>query len=200
MRGHAPCFTSKLAGLRPRHKTAAFVIFFVWACLPATLFSQHDIHAALIPHANRQPAPAFQLVTDTGTTVRISDYRGKVVLLDFWATDCGGCVLEIPSYIEFQKAYGDKGFAALGVSMDITYEGLKGADEAWGKVKPFMAKYGVNYTIAMGDDPVARAYSLTTLPATYLVDKSGRIAVAYVGVLIDKDNVAANIKSLLSEQ
>ena len=200
MRGQAPRFTSKLAGSGPRHKMAAVVIAFVWACMPATLFSQHDNHAGLTPPANRQPAPDFQLITDAGKTVRISDFRGKVVLLDFWATGCGGCVLEIPSYIELQKAYGDKGFAALGVSMDITYEGLKDADEAWGKVKPFMAKYGVNYTIAMGDDPVARAYTLTTLPATYLIDKSGRIAVTYVGVLIDKDNVEANIKSLLAEQ
>jgi peroxiredoxin len=200
MRSHAPRISSRPAGSKPGYKVAGFVIVFVWTCIPAALFSQRDVHAALIPPANRKPAPAFQLVTESGTKVGISDYRGKVVLLDFWATDCGGCVLEIPSYIELEKVYGDKGFAALGVSMDISYEGLKDADEAWGRVKPFMAKNGVNYTIAMGDDAVTKAYTVNTLPATYLIDKSGRIAVAYVGVLIDKDNVATNIKSLLSEQ
>ena len=94
----------------------------------------------------------------------------------------------------------DQGFTAVGVSMDISYESLKDADEAWGKVRPFMAKHGVNYTIAMGDDAVSKAYTLDTFPATYLIDKSGRIAVSYVGIIVDKDNVAKNIRSLLSEK
>jgi peroxiredoxin len=63
-----------------------------------------------------------------------------------------------------------------------------------------MAKRGINYTIAMGDDAISKAYALNAYPATYLIDKSGRIAVAYVGVVVNKDNVATNIKSLLSEQ
>src|SRR5580658_3307791 len=149
---------------------------------------------------NRKPASAFQLVTEAGTKMRISDYRGRVVLLNFWATECGGCVREIPSFIEIEKAYKDKGFAAIGVSMDILYEGLKDANEAWGRVRPFMAKHGVNYTIAMGDDAISKTYALNAFPATYLIDKSGRIAVAYVGVVVNKDNVTTNIKSLLSEQ
>ena len=108
-------------------------------------------------------------------------------------------MLEIPSFIEIEKAYRDKGFTAVGVSMDISYEGLENADEAWSRVKPFVAKHGVNYPIAMGDDAISKAYALNSFPATYLIDKSGKIAVAYVGVVIDKDNVARNIKSLLSE-
>jgi thiol-disulfide isomerase/thioredoxin len=139
-------------------------------------------------------------MTEGGTKTWISNYRGKVVLLDFWATDCGGCVLEIPSFIELQREYKDKGFAAVGVSMDISYESLKDAAEAWGRVRPFMAKHGVNYTILMGDDAVSKAYALDTFPATYLIDKSGRIAASYVGILVDKENVAKNIRSLLAEQ
>jgi peroxiredoxin len=200
MQSKAPTIRLKLAGIKPSRKFAGFIIALVSTCLTPALFGQQDVHAGLTPPANRRSAPAFQLATEDGTKTQISDYRGKVLLLNFWATDCGGCVLEIPSYIELEKVYGDKGFAALGVSMDISYEGLKDADEAWGRVKPFMAKNGVNYTIAMGDDAVTKAYTVNTLPATYLIDKSGRIAVAYVGVLIDKDNVATNIKSLLSEQ
>jgi thiol-disulfide isomerase/thioredoxin len=132
--------------------------------------------------------------------MQIPDSRGKVVLLNFWATDCGGCVLEIPSVIELEKAYKDKGFTAVGVSMDISYESLKDANEAWGRVRPFIAKHGVNYPIAMGDDEISKAYALNAFPATYLIDKSGKIAVAYVGVVINKDNVATNIKSLLLER
>jgi peroxiredoxin len=196
----APNFTPKGAGSKPAHKIAGFVIAFVWTCITPALFGQHDVHAALIPAANRKPAPSFQLVTETGAKTRISDYRGKVLLLNFWATECGGCVLEIPSFIELEKAYKDKGFTAIGVSMDISYEDLKDANEAWARVRPFMAKHGVNYTIAMGDDAISKAYELNAFPATYLIDKSGRVAVAYVGVIVNKDNVATNIKSLLLEQ
>ena len=200
MQSKTPNFTSKHVGSKLTHKTAGFVIVFVWTCCTLALFGQQDVHAALIPAAKRKPAPTFQLVTEAGTKMRISDYRGKVVLLNFWATECGGCVLEIPSFIELEKAYKDKGFTAIGVSMDISYESLKDADEAWGRVRPFMAKHGVNYTIAMGDDAISKAYALNQFPDTYLIDKSGRIAVAYVGVVVNKDNVATNIKSLLSEQ
>jgi thiol-disulfide isomerase/thioredoxin len=76
-------------------------------------------------------------------------------VLSFWATDCGGCVLEIPSFIELEKAYKDKGFTAVGVAMDISYEGLKDAKEAWGRVRPFMAEKGMNYPIVMGDDAMS---------------------------------------------
>ncbi len=109
-------------------------------------------------------------------------------------------MLEIPSFIEIEKEYKDKGFIAIGVSMDILYESLKDTDEAWGRVRPFIAKRGINYTIAMGDDAISKAYALNAFPATYLISKSGWSAVAYVGVIINKDNVATNIKSLLSER
>ncbi len=199
MQNKAPAVTSKLAGPRPAHKIAAFIIAFVSACITPALFGQQGIHAALIPPANRKAAPAFQLATEDGTKTQLSDYRGKVVLLNFWATDCGGCVLEIPSIIQIENSYKSQGFTALGVSMDISYEGLKDANEAWGRVTPFIAKHRVNYPIVMGDDAISRAYSLNAFPATYLIDKSGKVATSYVGVLINKDDVAANVKSLLSE-
>ncbi len=191
MQGKMPNLKFKLAG---------FIIVCCLACIPPTLFGQQDVHAAVTAVANRKSAPDFQLVTEDGTKMRISDYRGRVVLLNFWATECGGCVLEIPSFIELQKAYKDKGVTTVGVSMDISYEGLKDANEAWGRVRPFIAKHGVNYKIAMGDDEISKAYALNAFPATYLIDKSGRVAVAYVGLLIDKKSVATNIESLLSER
>jgi peroxiredoxin len=192
--------TPKLGDTNPTHAIAGFIIALVWLCIAPALFAQQDVHATLTPSASRKPAPTFQLMTEDGSKTQISDYRGKVLLLNFWATDCGGCVLEIPSFIELQKAYKDKGFTAVGVSMDISYEDLKNANEAWGRVRPFMAKHGTNYPIAMGDDAISKAYALNAFPATYLIDKSGKIAVAYVGVVINKDNVASNIKGLLSER
>jgi peroxiredoxin len=200
MQSKAPILEPKLARSYPTQKIAGFIMIFVWACSTAVLFGQQNVHAALTPPANRKPAPAFQLVTEAGTKMQLSDYRGKVVLVNFWATDCGGCVLEIPSFIELEKAYKDRGFTAVGVSMDISYESLKDANEAWGRVRPFIAKHGVNYPIAMGDDEISKAYALNAFPATYLIDKSGKIAAAYVGVLINKDNVATNIENLLSER
>jgi peroxiredoxin len=200
MQNKAPILKFKLAVSHPMHEIVGFIIVFVCTCSTAALFGQQDVHAVLKPPATRKSAPAFQLVTEDGTKMQISDYRGKVVLLNFWATDCGGCVLEIPSFIEFEKAYKNKGFTAVGVSMDISYENLRDANEAWGRVRPFIAKHGVNYPIAMGDDEISKAYALNAFPATYLIDKSGKIAAAYVGVVINKDNVATNIESLLSER
>ena len=130
--------------------------------------------------------------------VQLSDFRGKVLLVNFWATSCGGCVLEIPSFIDIEKKYGNHGFSALGISADIPYEGLKSADEAWAKVRPFVAQHNVNYPIVMGDDTIIDAFGFPSYPATYLVDKSGRIAATYVGV-VSKEDVEGNISKLLAE-
>ena len=193
-------FTPIRTGLKLARSNAGSLIALVGMFLLTPAFiGQQDVHATPMPAESRKQAPDFELVTADGTKAKLSDYRGKVVLVNFWATACGGCVLEIPSFIEIEKTYKDSAFTALGVSMDMSYEGRKSADEAWSSVRPFMKKYGINYTIAMGDDETLGAYALKSLPDTFLIDKSGRVAVAYTGVVINKDNVAANIKSLLSE-
>jgi peroxiredoxin len=191
--------TPNRAGIKLTRKNAGSLILLAGLMLTPALVGQQDVHATPMPVESRKPAPDFELVAADGSKAKLSDYRGKVVLLNFWATACGGCVLEIPSFIEIKKANDDTAFAAVGVSMDMSYEGRKSADDAWSSVRPFMKKYGINYTIAMGDDETLNAYALKSLPDTFLIDKSGRIAVAYTGVVINKDNVAANIKSLLSE-
>jgi peroxiredoxin len=198
MQMNARNMAPKPGAWQPTPKIAVATVL-LWICVAPALFGQQDAHAPLTPPANRKPAPAFQLPAEDGKKIQISDYRGKVLLLNFWATDCGGCVIEIPSIIDLQKAYRGQGFTVVGVSMDISYEGLKDAGEAWSRVTPFVQKHGVNYPIAMGDDAVSKAYALNSFPATYLIDKSGKIAAAYVGVLINKDTVARNIQGLLSE-
>lgn len=82
--------------------------------------------------------------------------------------------------------------------MDISYEQLKDADEAWTKIKPFVATHKINYPILMGNDSTFDAYGSDSYPATYLIDKSGKIAATYVGV-VNKENVEQNLKALLLE-
>src|SRR5579871_5017332 len=95
------------------------------------------VRAPLLNTADRKPAPSFRLMNAEGKPVGVSSYLGKVVLLDFWATECGGCKFEIPWFMQIAEAYKGKSVAVVGVSMDILYENLKDASEGWNKVKPF---------------------------------------------------------------
>jgi thiol-disulfide isomerase/thioredoxin len=119
-----------------------------------------------------------------------------VLLLNFWATECGGCRVEISYFIDFARAYKDSGLAVVGVSLDVPYENLKNSDEGWSKIKPFVRTYKVNYPILMGNDQVMKRYDIQALPLTYLIDRQGRIAATYTS-LVDKRDVETNIKTLL---
>ena len=81
--------------------------------------------------------------------------------------------------------------------MDILYEDLKGPAEAWSLVNPFVAAHKVDYPVLMGDDGITKRYSVNALPVTYLIDRRGRIAATYVGI-VDRANIEANIKTLLA--
>ena len=194
--------SSSPATLAPSVKyRLAFVLSIVaiaWM-LPLSAAAQQDVHAPLVAKGNRKDAPTFHLDSANGRIVQISDFKGKVVLLNFWATACGGCVLEIPSFIELQRKYGGKDYTAVGISADIPYEGLKSTEEAWQKVHPFIAKHEMNYPIVMGNETVIDAYGFNSYPATYLIDKSGHIAATYIGV-VSKDDVETNITRLLAER
>jgi len=136
----------------------------------------------------RRTAPDFMLKDADGKTVRLSDYRGKVVLLDFWATWCGPCKIEIPWFMEFERQHKDKGFAVIGVSMD---------EEGWDAVKPFVNRLGVNYRIVVGDDGTAEQFGgIEALPTTFLLDRDGKIAAVHVG-LVSKSDFEHGIRELL---
>ena len=144
--------------------------------------------ASLKPAAERKKAPDFELKDGNGQTVRLSDYRGKVVLLDFWATWCGPCKIEIPWFQEFERQNKDKGFAVIGVAMD---------DEGWDAVKPFAQQRGINYRLVLGNDKVADLYGgLEALPTTLLIDRGGNIAAVHVG-LSGKNEFEDSIQELL---
>jgi peroxiredoxin len=157
------------------------------------------VTAAVRPVQQRKSAPDFDLKGADGKAVRLSDYRGRVVLLDFWATKCGGCVEEIPWFIEIAEMFATKGLATVGVSEDIAYENLKGADEAWSLVKPFVRDHKIRYAVLMGDPEVTTSYDIKALPLTYLIDRRGRVAAVYLG-RVDRADLEANIRTLLSER
>ena len=135
--------------------------------------------ASLRPVSERKPAPDFALKDADGRTVHLSDYKGKVVLLDFWATWCGPCRMEIPWFIEMQRDNKDRGFEVLGVSMD---------DNGWEDVKPFLSEMKINYRVVIGNDATAQLYGdVESLPTTFLIDRDGKIAVVHVGLTSKRD-------------
>jgi peroxiredoxin len=177
-------------------KSMRTVIMWLAAC---SLAHAADVRVAVEPQSARKPAPDFVLLDASGKPVPLSRFKGKPLLLDLWATKCGGCIKEIPSFIEIHHAYADRGLVVVGISMDILYEGLKGPAEAWSLVNPFVEAHKVDYPILMGDDGITRRYSVRALPVTYLIDRRGRIAATYVGI-VDRANIEANIKTLLAER
>ena len=148
------------------------------------------LSADLTNAAARKNAPDFRLQDSNGTTIRMSALKGKVVLLDFWATWCAPCKLEIPWFMEFQETYATKGLAAVGVAMD---------DEGWKTVKPYLKDHPINYPILVGDAPFAKRYTVTALPVTLLIDRKGKIAARHDG-LVDKAVVENEIQKLLQEK
>ena len=140
------------------------------------------------PDKDRKIAPEFELKDADGKTVRLSDYKGKVVLLDFWATWCGPCKIEIPWFIDFERKYKDQGFSVIGVSMD---------EEGWTVIKPFVTEVAINYRILLGSDSTAQLYGgVDALPTAFLIDRDGRIAATHVG-LAGKDDFEDGIKKLV---
>jgi peroxiredoxin len=153
------------------------------ALAAATLFvgCSSGVRAAepVKPEKDRHAATDFALKDADGKPVKLSDYKGKVVLLDFFATWCGPCKIEIPWFMEFERKHKDRGFSVLGVSMD---------DEGWEVVKPFLQDLNVNYRVVVGNDFTAQAYGgVDALPTTFLIDREGRIAAVHVGLASKKD-------------
>ena len=134
------------------------------------------------------PAPDFTRDALGGGPVHLAGYRGKVVLLNFWATWCGPCLDEIPVFARWQQQYGPAGLQILGVSMD---------DDAK-PVQRFLQKTPLDYPVVMGDTTLAKRYGgVLGLPVTYLVDAHGKIAGRYQGEA-DLKAIEAQIRALLA--
>ena len=133
-------------------------------------------------------APGWQLPNLEGKTVRLSDFKGKVVVLNFWATWCPPCREEIPDLIALQKKYADKGVVVLGISMD-------GGGPA--QVAKFAKAKGINYPIFMGDQRTAAAYGgIEAIPTTFIIDRKGNVVGGVEGAT-DRADFEARIKPAL---
>ena len=150
---------------------------------------QPRVRAALEPADQRKSAPEFSLQDSTGKTINLKNYHGRVLLLDFWATWCHGCKEEIPWFAEFKRKYAARGLTVVGVSLD---------DDGWTKVRPFIRNAKVPYQILLGNDVVAKKYGIERMPDTFLIDRHGRIAATYIG-LVDRDDVEKNIRAMLAQ-
>jgi peroxiredoxin len=166
--------------------------FLLWtACsnIPEAGFEPRSVKAAVKPEDERKTAPEFALKDSNGQTVHLADYKGKVVLLDFWATWCGPCKIEIPWFIEFEQQFKDRGFAVLGVSMD---------EDGWDAVKPYMDDLKINYRIMLGNEQVSDIYGgVESLPTTLLIDRQGKIASIHIGLSQGKEEFRNDIDRLL---
>ena len=115
----------------------------------------------------------FELPNLSGTTIRLSDFKGSVVLLNFFATWCPGCREEMPSLEEIYQANKNKGFLVLGIAGD---------PQGKEKLEPFVKEYGLTFPILLDpENQVFRQYYVRGIPVTYLLDKQGRIAGMYLG-------------------
>jgi len=157
-----------------------------------TLYKVNHPHAGTSkaggrPGAIDSAAPGFSLHDLDGRPLELSTYRGKVVLLDFWATWCVPCKDEIPHFVKFQDAYRDQGLQVIGVSMDDSPK----------PVQQFYRDFKMNYPVAMGSTALADSYGgILGLPVTFLIGRDGRIAAKYVGAT-DMSAFESKLQSVL---
>ncbi|MAG69968.1 MAG: TlpA disulfide reductase family protein [Vicinamibacterales bacterium] len=131
----------------------------------------------------------FTLKDMNGEDVALASLKGKVILLNFWATWCGPCKVEIPSFVELQDEYRDEGLAVLGLSVDDTVE----------KLKPFAEEYSVNYPllVGLGRDDVQEAFGpVWGIPVTFYIDREGTLCKKHMG-LATKEQVERDVRSML---
>ncbi len=138
-----------------------------------------------------QQAPDFELVDlKTGNKVRLADFRGKAVLLNFWATWCPPCKVEIPSFVDLQNQYGPQGLQVIGVAMD---------DAGRDTIETFARNMGINYLVLQGTDKVADAYGgVAGLPTTFYLGRDGRVVKSVEG-LVTHGEAEENVKLALAQ-
>jgi peroxiredoxin len=158
------------------------------------VFGIHRVHRSKIVPAGKlqgQLAPDFTLSTPDGKTMKLSDFHGKAVLLNFWATWCEPCKVEMPWFVELQKKYGPQGLQVVGVAMD---------DADPGVIASFAQKMGVNYPVLVGKEEVGSQYGgIEYLPSTFYISRDGKV-IDHVFGLVSRSEIESNIEKALSQQ
>lgn len=145
-----------------------FVVFAISTMLAGAAWAQ-----------SKQKAPNFSLTTASGDTVELARLKGKVVLVNFWATWCGPCRKEIPGFLEVYKKYKSKGLEIVGISLD---------QKGFEVVTPFVKKNEISYPNVVDDGKLAEAYGgIRAIPTSFLVGKDGNIVKKHVGMLRKQD-------------
>jgi len=152
----------------------------VWVVIPFVL--------SVLALSCSTEAPNFSLQTREGKTIELEDLQGKVVVVNFWATWCPTCRMEIPGMLEVYRKYHSKGLEIVGIALDR---------EGWSKVSPLIRDMKIDYPVVLGDGLVTGAYGgIRAIPTTVIVDKDGTIADKHVGYF-SKEKFEAEISELL---
>ncbi len=150
------------------------IIFVVLVLVVAGAYFAHrkGTGSGTVSSKQPHPAPDFTLSQFSGPPLKLSDYRGKVVLLDFWATWCEPCRAEIPHFVELQDKYGSQGFQIIGVSMDDSPD----------PVPAFYKQFKMNYPVVMGNAQIGEEYGgVLGLPIAFVIDRQGLIRAKHMG-------------------
>jgi len=138
--------------------------------------------------AENKKAPDFTLTNLNGKTVKLSDFKDKLIILDFWATHCPPCIQKIPDFIKLYNKYKNKGLVIIGISLD------RGDVE---RVKRFCRNKGVNYPVVIGNYEVTKSYGgIRYIPTTFIIDKNRNIVKKFIGYT-SIDTFESEIKKLL---
>ena len=136
-------------------------------------------------------APDFTLKDLTGRNISLSDYKGKVVLLEFWATWCPPCKASVPALVALHKKYEQQGFIVVGVSIDSD-------SDASEKVRQFSASHNINYPVLLANETTPKLYNVISIPTSFLIGKDGNIADIYRGYSEAFDSkISARVEKLL---
>lgn len=144
---------------------------------------------SLVGDVRGKVAPDFELTSLDGKRVKLSDFRGKAVLLNFWATWCSPCKVEMPWFVDLQKKYGNDGLVVIGVAMD---------DTDTPKIAQFASEMGVNYPVLLGTDKVSDDYGdVQFLPTSFYIDRDGKFVGKGVGLIARKE-IEDNVQKALA--
>lgn len=193
---------NKFTGLTKQHRSWIYTGFFIAVIVMLFIFNNSDYLFGkaeengpyppnYVPAAQKLSAlaPDFTLKSSEGKTIKLSDFKGKVVIIDFWATWCPPCRKGIPDLIDLKKKYGSKGFEVIGISVD--------SDNTKNDVVPFIKTNGINYPVAYVESSVIESYGgIQSIPTSFVIDKKGKIVASYVGIT-PKATYENHIKKLL---